>query len=56
MIHGCGSLILITFWIIAALFGVFAVMYYLMAIPLWSAMAVTVILFGISFFLIMGDA
>jgi len=55
MIHGCGSIILGILVIVAAVFGVFALLFYVFAWPLWVSIVVTFVLAGVCFFLLMGD-
>lgn len=52
MVQGCGSILLAVFWLLSALFGVFALMFYVMAFPLWVCVIVTLVLASISFFLL----
>lgn len=54
MVHGCLSIVIMFFWVVAALFGVGAFLFFIMNWPLWACI-VTPIAFIVMTYFGMGD-
>ena len=55
MVHGCSSILVAIFWALAALFGVWSFLYYVMDQPWYIAVVITLALAIVSIFALGDD-
>ena len=55
MVHGCTSILVAIFWVLAALWGVWSFLYYIVGQPWYVALVIALALAVVSFFALGDD-